>query len=723
MKAGKYSIKELFVNRYVDQVVIPEIQRDYVWKKEQVTGLFYSIYSDFLKFQDCKENVPKIETTDEDLTRAFEEFFQKRHFSSNIGFIYAYNDDQSAGKYFLIDGQQRITTIFLLLLALTSDEEDLKKDFKSTYFEDNILKVDYKVREAAHQFLSAFVESKLKDMADIKDASWYFKNQYDSDTTIQSILKNFTTLKNLIGTQENLNKKSLYSYLENYVSFWYFDTNVSEQGEELYIYMNARGEQIQGNENIKADLLGRLNSHGNQEDLKKDYGARWEDWQDFFWQNRGENENADPGFNEFLSCISGLEKLLEYSTENFYSKEKFEEHGQIRTSDLLKNLEIHKIEKYLNALQFIANEKEEFQKGYSYSNWVDKCFNEILRIFNKEKTNWYADYNDSNRATERNRMVFIWSILYYTVNCPSNEQKRDNVFRLLRRFYLRYSNFDRSVKSIKPTVKQILEKGVFETLETTSSQEGETEEDVLTSTNNLGEENAKSKIFSQYLKDSVILRKFEEAIWKIEDHKFNLEGRGVGGTNISHLIELKENVSLLELDIVHKKFFEVFPARDKEYHTVQNILLFFGKYWHRVTPYYYENYQFDNWKRIIRDYTGDETKRTTFKNFFKEFLQFSGSFTEFASEKSVQKILTEEATDLRRQLIWYYQALGNRMWSEGNFIALKDWEGPDLVFPNTHKIRNTKGNFKGGNPTSLFSRLPRKIKGEISNQEELVKAE
>ena len=182
---------------------------------------------------------------------------------------------------------------------------------------------------------------------DIKDASWYFKNQYDSDTTIQSILKNFRTLKNLISTQENLNKKSFYSYLENYVSFWYFDTNVSEQGEELYIYMNARGEQIQGNENIKADLLGRLNSQGNQEDLKKDYGARWEEWQDFFWQNKGENENADPGFNEFLSCISGLEKLLENSTENFYSKERFEEHGQIRTSDLLKNLEIHTIEKYL----------------------------------------------------------------------------------------------------------------------------------------------------------------------------------------------------------------------------------------------------------------------------------------------------------------------------------------------------------------------------------------
>ena len=39
MKPGKYTIKELFVNRELEQIVIPEIQRDYVWKKEQVEGL------------------------------------------------------------------------------------------------------------------------------------------------------------------------------------------------------------------------------------------------------------------------------------------------------------------------------------------------------------------------------------------------------------------------------------------------------------------------------------------------------------------------------------------------------------------------------------------------------------------------------------------------------------------------------------------------------------
>ncbi len=50
MKAGKYSYKELFVNRYVSQLVVPEIQRDYVWKKEQLEGFMGTLYDDFEKY-------------------------------------------------------------------------------------------------------------------------------------------------------------------------------------------------------------------------------------------------------------------------------------------------------------------------------------------------------------------------------------------------------------------------------------------------------------------------------------------------------------------------------------------------------------------------------------------------------------------------------------------------------------------------------------------------
>ena len=33
MKSGKYTLRELFLNKNIEQIIVPEIQRDYVWKK------------------------------------------------------------------------------------------------------------------------------------------------------------------------------------------------------------------------------------------------------------------------------------------------------------------------------------------------------------------------------------------------------------------------------------------------------------------------------------------------------------------------------------------------------------------------------------------------------------------------------------------------------------------------------------------------------------------
>ena len=119
MKAGKYSLKELFNNRYVNQIVIPEIQRDYVWGKNQVEGLLNSIHEDFENFKKGIDinQLPQLEV---EIQKAFKEIYNKQKYACNIGFIYAYNDPEYSGKYFLIDGQQRLTTIYLILLVLAS---------------------------------------------------------------------------------------------------------------------------------------------------------------------------------------------------------------------------------------------------------------------------------------------------------------------------------------------------------------------------------------------------------------------------------------------------------------------------------------------------------------------------------------------------------------------------------------------------------------------------
>jgi len=256
MKAGKYSIRELFSNRYIEQIVVPEIQRDYVWGKEQVTGLLTSIVNDFTAFG--KGNIELSTTINPDIADAFREYYKRQMFSSNIGFIYAYNDPEYGGKYFLIDGQQRITSIYILLLALASKVDSFKPDFSKIYLDNGKLKLDYKVREASHDFLKQFVDFALNDIGKVTDQSWYYK-EYESDATISSIVGNYSIISDFLD-QTDIQLIDFANYLQDFVDFWYFDTNISEQGEELYIYMNARGEQMQGNENLKADILSRLSN-------------------------------------------------------------------------------------------------------------------------------------------------------------------------------------------------------------------------------------------------------------------------------------------------------------------------------------------------------------------------------------------------------------------------------------------------------------------------------
>jgi len=345
MKAGKYTIKELFLNNNIEQIIIPEIQRDYVWEKEQILSLLESIYHDY---SDFKKSSPTIASDDQTINDMFKQFYRKQKYSSNIGFIYAYNDAEYKDKYFLIDGQQRLTTMYLLIFALYNVLD--KDKFNKYYFNNKILKLDYKVRESAHEFLFNFISNIQSDaeQKEIKNQYWYL-SLYDSDITIQSILENYFIIKNFLN-DKNLNNEFL-DYIENYTEFWFFDTSISKQGEELYLSMNSRGEAIQTNENIKALLLKEL---GEKE--KAEYGEKWEDWQHFFWETRGVKENADDGFNEFIKWIILIEKFT--SKENQVSlknEEKIDIFKSIyQTKDFIKyisSLDIKCIEKYYEAIK------------------------------------------------------------------------------------------------------------------------------------------------------------------------------------------------------------------------------------------------------------------------------------------------------------------------------------------------------------------------------------
>ena len=90
--------------------------------------------------------------------------------------------------------------------------------------------------------------------------------------------------------------------INNAIEVNYFDTHLSEQGEQLYIYMNSRGEQLSFQEIVRAEMMKTIGTAAEKIQLGED----WEGWQNYFWQNRGENENADLGFEEFLKRLDAM---------------------------------------------------------------------------------------------------------------------------------------------------------------------------------------------------------------------------------------------------------------------------------------------------------------------------------------------------------------------------------------------------------------------------------
>lgn len=696
MKAGKYSIKELFSNKNIESIIVPEIQRDYVWGKNQVEGLLNSIYDDFKNFEESNNQITVNLIEDRSFEKTILEYYKSIKFNTSIGFIYAYSDYEYPDKYFLIDGQQRLTTIYLLLCALASLDENFKNQFDKLYFKNSQSFIEYRVREASLQFLNHSISHSINnEVGDLNEQYWYY-NFYENDKTIQSIVHNLKTIIKFLNDKID-DIGSFKEYVLNHVQFWYFDTNISEQGEELYIYMNARGEKMQSNENLKAELLVSIPNVKE----KDDWGTKWEKWQDFFWLIRGEHENADNVFNEFIYCIAGLENhKLDLKIIKEVKDKYFESPNHL---DLLRCFEsegLITIENYVKALELLKSKEIEsycIEKGIFYR-WLINYRRLIISFLNSDHTNWFTNTKDQNRNTERNRMVGVWSALNILTQYVGKKID-DNLIITLRIFYNRYHNFVRSVE------KNIIESDVFsregyrKILETKLDSEDESISEELLKYDYIVSESQSSDFYEKI-----------STIWELEDHPTNLNGRDVGNMNSSHLIDYKSQLNLDKLRLVKDKFFELIPIDNKgnavwnNYSLLLNCLITYGKCWNAKVTNNYNNLDFDNERRIVRDI--DSEKDKCFNKFFKDFIN-TDSFDDLFEKVIVEIEYDKETEDWVKAIQWYNYHLKEKMWLEGYYIASGggDYWKKDKYFPNFYQFMNTKGSYNGGSPVALSKKV------------------
>lgn len=245
-------MKRVNINEILSQYhpVVPEIQRDYVWGQHpEVLAQFIGDLNSKLR----EGNTDK----------------------ANVGFLYSY---PRGNENYVIDGQQRLTTILLLLHVLSLQSAELHAHFKSLILPDDINPAfAYRVRPTSLSFMKMLFKSDVVDSGLIRNLKDY-KLCYDNDLTVKSCLMALDWFSANLSKYSDLN---YYKVLGN-VEFWYFGVDQTSQGEELYITMNSRGEWLTESEHIKPKLFDKL----DKEIEKLHYGKAWDEWEEFFYRNR-----------------------------------------------------------------------------------------------------------------------------------------------------------------------------------------------------------------------------------------------------------------------------------------------------------------------------------------------------------------------------------------------------------------------------------------------------
>ncbi|QQU02126.1 DUF262 domain-containing protein [Myroides odoratus] len=226
----------------ISSIVIPIIQRDYAQGREDNLVLLKEFLSKmFTHLQNRKQ--------------------------LKLDFIYGSLDRNKNNTFLPLDGQQRLTTLYLLHWYIIKVET---KDDSSKFeiYRDVLSKFSYETRDTSRRFFVELLDFKLTDnpKEDIVKEYWY-SDHFALDPTVKGILNTLDLIHQLY-TQ--LNCKDLLEALEQEVIVFYVllmdEFNLTD---DLYIKLNARGKILSSFENLKADLVGFIKGISSFDTIKK----------------------------------------------------------------------------------------------------------------------------------------------------------------------------------------------------------------------------------------------------------------------------------------------------------------------------------------------------------------------------------------------------------------------------------------------------------------------
>jgi hypothetical protein len=384
---NKYTFWEL-CNTY-NKIEVPIIQRDYAQGRntEEVQKLRSKFVNDFLI--DSVLNDEKIE----------------------LDFVYGSiltetKGDEKQKVFIPLDGQQRLTTLFLLHFFVALKVNRLPE------IKEVLVRFKYETRPSAHDFCEKLLKiSSIKNLSNIKaeiqDSVWY-NDEWKNDPTIVGMLNmldSFAKNEKLLNTKEDILDKLL--NIDNpLISFYFTDLDQFGLTENLYIRMNARGKMLTDFENFKSEFSKIIRySHSLLEDVKDKIEYKWVD---NLWDYRAKDSYIiDSPFMTFLSFIT---EMLYYKDSEFRAKSyesNFLDLGVLKT--------IYSAEENLKFLIFSLDYIADIKKSNEVILWEGESLHTVLR-------------NIINNRGDTNQFFVLFLVLQY---CYQDKPK-ENLFDFIR---------------------------------------------------------------------------------------------------------------------------------------------------------------------------------------------------------------------------------------------------------------------------------------------------
>lgn len=360
IKCEKKVIREIFNMWYC----IPDYQRAYVWDTDQVRDLL------------------------DDTISAYRENKEAQYFlgSMVLKINEKFENNVSYTEYELLDGQQRITTVFLILACMRdmlTDYPQYQNSLAGFVYqaEDAILqqpermRIIFNIRSDVRDFVNEHIKplhgtcdsALLKDKMQAKDVNISIRNMANAMRVAHEFLEE--------------NKSEIIGYLSyflNKVLMIYVATEELQDAFQLFTVLNNRGVKLSSSDILKAENLKELSAAD-----RTSWATRWEEMETYFGED----------FDKFLSHIRTIlvkkkqtTTLLKEFDEFVYSNQEYD-----RTQ-----------KKYVPRTPILRRGRDTFELLYSYYHTYQEVFDtdhsaatgdyEITNYLKLMETGFGADY-------------------------------------------------------------------------------------------------------------------------------------------------------------------------------------------------------------------------------------------------------------------------------------------------------------------------------------------